>query len=297
MAKKESDEDGFRKSDPRVSNRVSVGFVRVLNVAADYMDPTVTANNVAAIAEPESAGDETVTAKCVVLQHSLADAGDLLSAGHGNAGYGVAVANEASKAVSGGFSSDLQGWTEPSSYLLRSDDGVRSKKSIPVLGGGDLPPFRSMLGAIRTVSSMNRRGSRAVVPLRVATVKSDYEDAVDVASNKGAAGLSKVQGMALMKQRPFRYDKGVRMTSFFLDLGGVDFPPIPLGGETKYNLSGLGLRSGLNWVVTNVSYRNSGDPVVGKPAGEPGSSLLMGDRGLSAISPPNWRSLFAEQPN
>ena len=148
------------------SNHVAGGSVGVFNVAADSMDPSVTDNNIvadslniqatapkmgpdAAIVESESAGDETAAAKCTVLQHSLADNGDLLPAGQGNAGYGVAGANEASIAISGGLSSDFQGSAKPNSDLFCSDEEARPKKS--------------MLGAVRAVQSMSRGGVRAVM--------------------------------------------------------------------------------------------------------------------------------------
>ena len=151
------------------SNHVAGGSVGVFNVAADSMDPSVTDNNVvadslniqatapkmgpdAAITESESAGDETAAAKCAVLQHSLADNGDLLPAGQGNAGYGVAGANEASIAISGGLSSDFQGSAKPNSDLFLSDDEARPKKS--------------MLSAVRAVHSMSRGGAWAVMQRR-----------------------------------------------------------------------------------------------------------------------------------
>ena len=67
-------------------------------------------------------------------------------------------------------------------------------------------------------------------------------------------------------------------------------------GESKAIPSGLRSISGLHRFVKDVLGRNSGDPEAGNPVGYPGLSLLMGDRGLPAISSPNWRSLFVGRP-
>ena len=77
-----------------------------------------------------SVGDESAAAKCAALQHKIADNGDLLPVGQGNAGYGFAGGNVASKAISWGLYSYFQGLGQPNSDLLQSVDEARPKKSL-----------------------------------------------------------------------------------------------------------------------------------------------------------------------
>ena len=72
--------------------------------------------------------------------------------------YGGVPINDASNAVSGGFSSDLQVFVLPISDPILSDDDVRPKTSVP-----DFPPTRSESGAVRSIFGLRSDGTRVVM--------------------------------------------------------------------------------------------------------------------------------------